>query len=156
MKNFINIILIIGAILGLVYFFVLKKSPVMKADIDSKAFETKQCTANYKSGRLKINAVYIEKDTTIITIDLNAERAGSFRLNSNDPQRDNTAAYYIRDKVFASTRGYQGNVTITKFDLNKKELSGIFMFDAVQIVPYGKQTVKVNNGSFEYVPIKME
>jgi hypothetical protein len=154
MKMFSTIVIVLFVILAIIYVVYLYISPTFTADIDGQVFEgDRGGAASYTSGKVQIGAQYIDPDTTHLIILLNATKVGTYLLNDDNAETGNFGAYYIGNKVFASTSRFTGSVTITRLDLEKKKISGTFEFRAVQVVPPGSKVINITNGVFKDVPI---
>ncbi|MGD0591166.1 MAG: DUF6252 family protein [Bacteroidota bacterium] len=153
MKTFLTIVLVIIFILALVYIIFDHKSFTFTADIDGSTFDGNRAKVIYTSGRLKISAFHAAADSPLVVIDLNATKTGTYLLNDDNSATGNVAVYFAKKNVFASNSRFTGSVTITKFDLEEKEVSGTFAFQGVQVVPPGLKVVNVTNGEFENLPI---
>jgi hypothetical protein len=154
MKTLTTIVLIILVLVGVVYFLYDTSIPRFTADVDGMAFKADGLGGKYTPGRLNLFGMMITPDTTVVSLDVNATKAGTYLLNDDDPQKGNAGVYFRSKTVFASTSKYTGSVTITKFDLENKEFSGAFEFHAVQVYPEGTRVIHVTNGAFKNAPIK--
>jgi hypothetical protein len=154
MKTFFIIIFIVLILAAFAYLYNTIGGTNFKADIDGKAFRPNKMNAAYSSGRLHIFAVYIYKDTTLMTIDLNASKEGTYALNEDNMETGNVGAYLTREVSFSTNSRYTGSVTITELDLDNKKVSGTFEFNAVQIYPPGSKVIKFTDGELKNFPIK--
>jgi len=152
MKTFSTIVLVVIFILVLIY-FIFGNSYSFTADIDGSAFKADRGGASYRSGRLVISVGNAGPDSTQVMLYVNATKVGTYLFNDDNLQTGNIALYSIGNGkiIFTSTSSFTGSVTI--LDLDKKKVSGTFVFRAVQVQPYGSRVVNVTNGAFEDVPI---
>jgi hypothetical protein len=137
-----------------IIYFISGNSSNFTADIDGSVFKGNQGIARYASGRLKIVAEHATPEKTQVLIVLNATKVGTYLLNSDNIKTENFAAYYIGNNVFATTSRFSGSITITKLDLDEKEVSGTFTFQAVQVQPPGSKVINFTNGAFKDMPIR--
>ena len=153
MKKYFIIALVVIIILALIivihdYFF----TPTFTANIDGNSFKGNRGIVICKSGKLVISVG--ASDTAYFRIFMNATKVGTYLINDGNTETDGFAEYCIGENIFTSTSKFAGSVTITKLDLEKKKVSGTFVFRVMQVKPPGSKVINITNGVFEDIPIK--
>ncbi len=116
--------------------------------------------ATISNGTLKINGSTSYSPTKQILLYLKTSTIGTYILNSSEgPQGNGNTGTYTEGvapfglTVFSTDASNIGSVTISKFDMINKVVSGTFYFDATQISPLTGGGIKISNGSFNNIPI---
>ena len=160
MKKYFIIVLVV--IIIVLFFLILgHRFTSFTADIDGTTFNADRSIAVYTSGRFQIMGTRTAPDTASVLFVFNATKVGTYILNGSNFETGNVAYYHFRGKPngFITDSSNIGNVTITKLDLEEKEVSGTFMFRAIQFDTTGSKVINVaivTNGVFKDVLIKIE
>ena len=116
--------------------------------------------ATISNGMLKINGSTSYTPTKQILLYIKTSSIGTYLLNSSDgPQGDGNTGTYTEGvapiglTVFTTDASNLGSITITKYDMINRVVSGVFYFDATQISPLTGGGIKISNGSFNNIPI---
>jgi hypothetical protein len=106
--------------------------------VNGVAFKVEQSSAKYKGGMLSISAILSEPKKADISINILADRPGTYICDENPPAR-NVARYRIVEgpvnsivALYYTNSNYTGKIIITTFDLENMKVSGTFEFEAVQ------------------------